>query len=161
MSPFMIGLILGIAGAALLGVMFAGTEKTGEDILLRPSTSGEIIVELAGPSLGYYRVYMPGFAGDEIFVQILDPYNNIIQEETIQTKLSVGYFDYIDTGEYKVRVANISEKMIMITVEMGGANSREMIPAGVVLIIGVLIMMIAAYYKIKNYNTAQPDENIS
>lgn len=160
-SPFRIGLVLIVVGAAWLGVTFAGTEKTADSILLRPSTSGEVGIELAGPSLGYYRIHMPGFAGDGIFVQILDPYGNIIQEEAVETRLSVGYFDFADSGEYRIKAANISEKMIIVEVEIGGADSREMIPSGIMLIAGVLIMMAVAYYKIKNYSTAQPDENIS
>ena len=31
-----------------------------------------------------------------MFVQILDTKDNIIQEEKIQTKMSVGYFDFDD-----------------------------------------------------------------
>ena len=36
---------------------------------------------------------MPEFDGEEIFIQTLDPNENML-EKKIQTKLSVGYFDY-------------------------------------------------------------------
>ena len=36
-----------------------------------------------------------------------------------------------------------------------------MIPAGVLILVGAVVVMVMSYFKIKNYNIEQPDENIS
>ena len=36
-----------------------------------------------------------------------------------------------------------------------------MIPAGILILVGAVTMIVMSYLKIKNYNIEQPDENIS
>jgi len=36
-----------------------------------------------------------------------------------------------------------------------------MIPAGILILVGAVVIMAMSYMKIKNYNIEQPDENIS
>ena len=98
---------------------------------------------------------------EEIFVQILDPNENVIQEQIIQTKMSVGYFDFDKNGEYTIKITNISKNSIDIEIEFGNTNSQKMIPSGVITLVGAITMMIFAYIKIKNYKIEHPEENIS
>ena len=79
----------------------------------------------------------------------------------IQTKMSVGYFDFTEDGTYTLKATNISKNQINLQVELGNTNSQQMIPAGILILIGSVTMIIMSYMKIKNYNMAQPDENIS
>jgi len=144
-----------------ISFIFDETEKGHDSILLTQSNSFELKSEFLGIDIGYYKVYMPEFSGEEIFVQILDTNNNIIQEQKIQTKMSVGYFDFNENGIHTLKVTNVSKNPIDLQIEFGNTNSQKMIPPGIMVFVGAVVMMIIAYMKIKNYNIEQPEENIS
>ncbi len=156
-----LGLGLTIIGIIWISFIFIETEKTHDTILLKQSNSFELKLEFTGADIGFYRIYMPEFTGEEVFVQILDTKDNVIQEEEIHTKMSVGYFDFNEDGTHTVKITNISTKQINLQVEFGNTNSLQMIPAGILILVGSLIMIAMSYLKIKNYKIEQPDENIS
>ena len=160
-SPFKIGVVLVIIGMIWISVIFVETEKTHDSVLLKESNSFELKSEFLGSDIGFYKVYMPEFTGEEVFVQILDTKENVIQEEKIQTKMSVGYFDFNENGIYTVKITNISKNPIDLQIEFGNTNSQKMIPAGILILVGAITIIVMAYLKIKNYNIEQPDENIS
>jgi len=160
-SPFKISLILVIIGMIWVSLIFNDTEKIHDSILLKQSNSIEVKSEFSGVGIGYYKLYMPEFAGEEVFVQILDTSDNVIEEQKIHTKMSVGYFDFSENGIYKVKITNISKNPINLQIEFGNTNSQKMVPAGIMILVGALGMMIISYLKIRNYNIEQPEENIS
>ena len=132
-----------------------------EEVVLKSTNSHDIELNFNGKGIGYYKVFMPEFAGKQIFVQILDRNQNIISEEIIQTKMSVGYFDFEKSGIYTAKITNPSENQINLQVEFGDANSENMISPGVMILIGAIMIIVSSYMKLKNYNIEQPDENIS
>ena len=150
-----------IIGIIWISVLFVEAEKTQDSILLKQSSFFELKSKFVGTDIGYYKILIPEFSGDEIFVQILDPKNNVIQEEKIQTKMSVGYFDFSKNGMHTIKITNISKNQIDLQVEFGNTNSQEMIPAGIMIVIGAVMIIVISYMKIKNYKIEQPDENIS
>ena len=158
---FKIGLGLVIIGAIWISVIFDETEKIHGSSLLKQSTSFKLESEFTGTDIGFYKVYMPEFAGEEIFAQILDNNDNVIQEQRIQTKMSVGYFDFDADGIYTVKITNITKNSINLQVEFGNTNSQKMTPAGVLILVGAIVIMGMSYIKIKNHKIAHPDENIS
>ena len=160
-SPFKIGLVLVIVGMVWISFIFTDTEKIHDGIILKQSSSFEIKSQFTGTDIGYYKVHMPEFGGEEIFVQILDVKDSVIQEQIIQTKMSVGYFDFNEDGEHTVKVTNLAKNQINLEVEFGNTNSKEMIPPGIMILVGSITMIVMSYLKIKNYKMAQPDENIS
>ena len=160
-SPFRVGLMLVIVGMIWTAFIFDETEKKYDAIVLKQSNSFEVKLEFFDKDIGYYKLYMPEFSGDQIFVQILDTKENVISEQIIQTKLSVGYFDFNENGEYALKITNIAENQIDMQVEFGNTNSQKMLPSGIMVLVGALAMMIISYMKIKNYNIEQPEENIS
>ncbi|MBL7001667.1 MAG: hypothetical protein ISR80_02785 [Nitrosopumilus sp.] len=160
-SPFKLGLGLVIVGIIWVSFIFDETEKLHDSILLKQSNSLELKSEFLGIGIGYYKVYMPEFAGEEVFVQILDTKDSVIQEQKIQTKMSVGYFDFNENGTHTLKVTNISKNTIDLQIEFGDTNSQKMFPPGIMILVGAVVMMMIAYMKIKNYNIEQPDENIS
>ncbi len=160
-SVLKLGLGLTIVGIIWISFIFAETEKIQDTILLKQSNSFELNSEFIGVDIGFYRIYMPEFSGEEVFVQILDTKDNVIQEQKIHTKMSVGYFNFNEDGTYTIKVTNISKNQINLQVEFGNTNSQQMIPAGVLILIGSVTMIVMAYLKIKNYKIEQPDENIS
>ena len=160
-SLFKISLALVIIGIGWISLVFFETEKTFEETVLKQSASFELESVFLGSDIGFYKVYMPEFSGEEIFVQILDIRDNVIQEQKIQTKMSVGYFDFNEDGTYTVKITNITKNPIDLQVEFGNTNSQEMIPAGILILVGAITMIVMSYLKIKNHSMAQPDENIS
>lgn len=160
-SPFKIGLILVIIGIIWTGLIFNETEKKNDSILLKQSNSFEVKSEFFDSGIGYYKLYMPEFSREEVFVQILDIKNNVIEEQMVKTKMSVGYFYFNENGEHTVKITNIAKNPVDIQVEFGNTNSQKMLPSGIMVVIGAVVMMIASYMKIKNYNIEQPEENIS
>ncbi len=156
-----LGLGLTIIGIIWISFIFVETEKIQDTILLKQSNSFELKLEFTGADIGFYRIYMPEFSGEEVFLQILDTKDNVIQEEEIHTKMSVGYFDFNEDGTHTVKITNISKNQINLQVEFGNTNSLQMIPAGILILVGSLIMIAMSYLKIKNYKIEQPDENIS
>jgi hypothetical protein len=160
-SPFKIGLVLVIIGMVGVSLTFNETEKTHDSVLLKESNSFKTKSEFTGSDIGYYKFYMPEFSGEEIFVQILDTKDNIIQEQRIQTKMSVGYFDFSENGMHTLKVTNISKNPINLQIEFGNTNSQKMFPTGIMILAGALLMIIMSYFKIKNYKIEQPEENIS
>ncbi|MBC8501499.1 MAG: hypothetical protein H8D35_00020 [Nitrosopumilus sp.] len=160
-SPFKTGLILVIVGIIWTGLIFDETEKKYDSILLEQSNSFEVKSEFFGSDIGYYKLYMPEFGGEEIFVQILDTNENVIEEQMVQTKMSVGYFYFNENGKHTVKITNIAKNPIDIQIEFGNTNSQKMLPSGIMVLAGALLMMIMSYMKIKNYKIEQPEENIS
>ncbi|MHA7648093.1 hypothetical protein [Nitrosopumilus sp. S4] len=160
-SLIKIGFTLVIVGAIWIAFIFEDTEKIHDEIILKVSNSFELNSEFVGADIGFYKVFMPEFKGEEVFVQILDTNDNVIKEQTIQTKMSVGYFDFDKDGVYTLKISNISKNPINLQIEFGDTNSKQMIPAGVLLFIGAVTVIVMAFFKIKNYNIEQPDENIS
>ena len=160
-SPFKIGLILVIVGMIWTALIFDETEKKYDSTILKQSNSFETKSEFSGGDIGYFKLYMPEFEREEIFVQILDPKDNVIQEQMIQTKMSVAYFDFNEDGEYTIKITNISTNPIDIQIEFGDTNSQKMHVSGIMILVGAIVMMIISYMKIKNYNIEQPEENIS
>ena len=141
--------------------VFNETEKNHEESLLKKSNSIESKLEFSGIGIGYYKIYMPEFINEDVFVQILDKNLNVIKEQIVNTKFSVAYFDFEKDGVYTIKISNISENQINLQVEFGDTHSQKMVAPGIMILIGSLIMMLISYLKIKNYNIEQPDENIS
>jgi hypothetical protein len=153
-------MILSAIGIIWISFVFLQGDKISEEIVLESSNSHDVKLNLDGIGIGYYKVFMPKFNGEQIFVQILDKNQNIISEESVQTKMSVGYFDFEKSGIYTVKVTNPSKNQINLQVELGDAGSEVMIPPGVLILVGAIMIIFSSYMKLKNYKIEQPDKNI-
>ena len=114
-SVFKIGLIMVIIGMIWISVIFNETEKNHDSVVLQKSNSIESKLEFSGMDIGYYKIYMPEFSDENVFVQILDKNLNVIQEQKVNTKFSVAYFDFNKDGIYTIKVSNISENSVKFT----------------------------------------------
>ena len=103
---------------------------------------------------------MPDFSGKGVFIQVLDQNRNVISDNIVETKLSVGYFDF-EEGLHVLKISNLSEDKMDLEVEFGTTNGKEMVIPGIVTLIGGLMIVFASYIKLRDYRIAQPDENIS
>ena len=160
-SAFKVGLVLVVIGMIWVSVIFNETEKNHDSVVLQKSNSIESKLDFSGVGIGYYKIYIPEFSNQNVFVQILDKNLNVIQEQKVNTKFSVAYFDFNKDGIYTIKVSNISENSVNLQIEFGDTHSQKMVAPGIMILLGSLIMMLISYLKIKNYNIEQPDENIS
>ena len=160
-SLFKIGLVISVIGMIWISFVFLQGDRISEEVVLKSTNSHDIELNFNGKGIGYYKVFMPEFTGNQVFVQILDKNQNIISEEIIQTKMSVGYFDFEKSGIYTAKITNPSENQINLQVELGDASSDTMIPPGVMILVGEVMIIVSSYMKLKNYSIEQPDENIS
>ena len=156
-----IGLLVTITGICASAYFFLDAEKVTESFSLGIEKTGAVKTYLAGSDVGFFRVYIPDFEKDAMFVQILDPLGNIIADKKIETKMAINYFDVYKSGIYTVKATNLSEGTLYFEIEFGQTNSQQVIYPGIVIVVGVILVIISVYSKLKNYNMAQPDENIS
>lgn len=156
---FKIGLVLSIIGMIWISFVFIQGEKISEEIMLKSANSYDLKLNFNGKGVGYYKVFIPEFTHEQVFIQILDKNQNIISEDGIQTKMSVGYFDF-ESGRYTVKITNPSEKQIDMKIEFGDTNSESMIPPGLMILAGAVMIIFLSYMKLKNYKIEHPDENI-
>jgi len=149
-----------ILGMVLLSTVFYQGDKIFEKFSLESSDSVEIEMLFEGNDIGYYKIFMPEFAGEGVFVQILDKNHNVISDEIVETKMSVGYFDFED-GIHVAKITNLSNDHMNIEVEFGDTNGKEMIIPGIITLVGGLIIIITSFIKLRDYRIEQPDANIS
>ena len=153
--------MLSVIGMIWISLVFLQGERISEEIALNPSSSYDLKLDFDGSDIGYYKVTMPEFSGQQIFVQILDKNNNVISEENVHTKMSLGYFHFENSGTFTAKITNPSENQINLQVELGETNSKNMILPGIMILVGSIMIIVSSYMKLKNYRIAHPDENIS
>ena len=135
------------------------SHNTMEDFVLNVAQTGAIEISL-NDDIGFYKVGLHEL-GNSAFVQILDPNGNIISDKKLETKLAINYFDITQNGIYTLKITNISDVSLPIEIQIGQINTNEFTYPGIILIVGVLLLMVSSYIKLKNYRIAQPEENIS
>ena len=132
-----------------------------ENFSLQSSESAEMQMYFEGKDIAFYKIFIPEFSGDGVFVQVMDQNHNIISDGVVATKMSVGYFDFEKSGEYTIKITNLSKQQMNLEVEFGDTNGREMVIPGIITLAGGLMIVVALYIKLRDYRIEQPDENIS
>ena len=160
-SLFKIGIGLTILGIIWILLIFYEGDRKIENFSLGSTDSADLKMYFEGKDIAYYKIFIQNFSRDGVFVQILDQNHNIISDNVVETKMSVGYFDFEISGIYEIKVTNLSDQQMNLEVEFGDTNGREMILPGIITLFGGLITVIALYIKLRDYRIEQPDENIS
>ncbi|MBM2852297.1 MAG: hypothetical protein HW420_844 [Candidatus Nitrosotenuis sp.] len=160
-SPLRIGLVLAAIGIVAIIIIFDSNQKTVSSIMLEREGTSNVNLDLRDNGIGYYKITIPSFDGQMIFVQIEDNVGNVISDKKIQTKLSVNYFDFPSGGKYTLKITNVSEKSTSLQVEFGNTDVSALRIPAIILGIGIILILFSVYKRLKNYSTAQPDENIS
>ena len=153
--------MLSMIGMIWISLVFLQGERISEEITLNSSNSYDLKLDFNGVDIGYYKVTIPKFSGQQVFVQVLDKNQNIVSEENIHTRMSLGYFYFKNSGTFTAKITNPSENQINLQVELGDTNSKNMILPGIIILTGSIMIIISSYMKLKNYRIEQPDENIS
>ena len=162
LTIFQLGLIITIIGVSITAYIFIDAEKTNELFVLDSTQTKSIELQLTKNDIGFFKVHTYDFTSDDrLFVQILDPGDNIITDKKIETRMAINYFEIVRDGKYAIKTTNLSKEPIYLEVEFGQTNSEKLIYPGIIIVVGISILVILAYKKLRNYNMAQPDENIS
>ncbi|KAG2478539.1 MAG: hypothetical protein NPMRth3_1770003 [Nitrosopumilales archaeon] len=159
-SLFKIGLILSIIGVVFVGYGFYEGEKISQTFLLDTEQTESLDLRLQDSGIGFYKISVPDL-GDSVFIQIVDSQHNVLADKKIETKTAVNYFDFENSDVYTLKVTNLSDHQISVQIEFGDTNLSQIRYPGIVLYVGVILLMISGYRRLKNYKIAQPDENIS
>ncbi len=114
-----------------LSVVFDEGDRVSESFMIKSSDSTEIEMNFEGKDIVYYKIFIPEFSGEGVFVQILNQNQNIISDEIVETKMSVGYFGF-EGGTYVAKITNLSNDQMNLEVEFGDTNGREMIVPGII-----------------------------
>jgi len=159
-SLFKIGLILSIIGVVLVGYGFSEGEKISQTFLLDTEQTESLDLRLQDSGIGFYKISVPDL-GDSVFIQIVDSQHNVLADKKIETKTAVNYFDFENSDVNTLKVTNLSDHQISVQIEFGDINLSQIRYPGIVFYVGVILLMISGYRRLKNYKIAQPDENIS
>ena len=159
-SLFKIGLILSIICVVFVGYGFYEGEKISQTFLLDTEQTESLDLRLQDSGIGFYKISVPDL-GDSVFIQIVDSQHNVLADKKIETKTAVNYFNFENSNVYTLKVTNLSDHQISVQIEFGDTNLSQIRYPGIVLYVGVILLMISGYRRLKNYKIAQPDENIS
>jgi hypothetical protein len=141
--------------------VFLQGDRISKELVLDQSMSTDVKLDFFGKGTGYYKITIPEFSREQLFIQILDKSHNVIAEQKIQTKMSVSYFKFENGGTFSIKVTNLSENKLNLIVELGDTNSEHMMLPGIAILIGTILIIVSSYLKLNNYKIAHPDENIS
>lgn len=160
-SLFRIGLVLAAIGIVAIVIIFDSNQKVISSIILEREETTSVSINLRDGGIGYYKITISNFDSQTIFVQIEDNIGNVMSDKKIQTKMSVNYFDFQSGGKYMLKVTNVSERPTNLQVEFGNTDVSALRIPAIILGIGVMLILFSIYKRLKNYSTAQPEENIS
>lgn len=156
---FKIGLALIVLGIVWVGFSFSNAEKVSQSFHLEKEQTEVMEIALQNNGMGYYKTFITEFSKNPIFIQVLSPTGNVIEDKKIETKMAVNYFKYDKGGEYTLKITNISNTPVSVNLEFGDTNLSELRLPGSILVGGIFLSIISSYLKL-NHITAQPDENI-
>ncbi|MDX1372351.1 MAG: hypothetical protein R3321_07765 [Nitrososphaeraceae archaeon] len=155
-SLLIIGIALIIIGLTWIWVVFYSETKPSEVISLYPEESTSFNLYLTNQGLAYYKISIINYDLQILFIQIIEPKNNVIAEQKIHTKMSVNFFEYDIDGNYVIRITNVSEKNTEFLVEFGDSKSEELVLPLIPSIIGSFIVIYIAYRKMMTYSMEHP-----
>ena len=161
-SFFRLGLMVAAIGIVVSVYYFQEYEKEHVYFELGMAQTKTSERYLESYDVGYVKTHMPSFDGNTIFVQVVDPGGNIIEDKKIQTRMAINYFEVTQDGTHSIKATNLGHKPVHLEIEYGQTNSGNLLYSGAAIFVGTVMVVIAAYRKLKgHYITAQPDENIS
>ncbi len=132
-----------------------------ELIPINPQKSKTFNLPLTGQGIAFYEIHIKNYQQNPLFVQILDPKDNIIAEQKIHTILSENYFDFSNKGNYVIRISNFSEENIEFSLRYGDTKLEELLIPEIVTFVGSSILICAIFLRMMHYSIAQPKDTTS
>lgn len=155
-SSFRNGIIIITIGVVWMWLIFSDGITESELISINSQNSKTFDIPLNGQGIAFYEIHIRNYQQNPLFVQVLDPKNNIIAEQKIHTILSENYFDFTNDGNYVIRVTNFSEKNMEFSIRYGDTKLEQLLIPEIVTFIGSSILIYAIFRRMKLYSIAQP-----
>ncbi len=135
---------------------------TESDIIsIDPQKSKTFDISLTGEGIAFYEIHIRNYQQNPLFVQILDPKDNIIAEQKVHTILSENFFDFNTKGNYVIRISNFSEENIEFSIRYGDTKLAELLIPEIITFVGSSILVYVIFLKMIRYSIAQPKDTIS
>jgi len=156
LSVFRISLIVIAIGSIWTGIVFSSSIKSSEKFDLDKMSSVSMSLPLDGKGIGFYKIFSDQY-NNSILVKILDMHGNYLDMKTITNKETVNYFIFDRTGEYTLELTNLSTNPVQLTVEFGDTRYQGFGISSSIVLVGVCLLILVGYMKLKNHITAQPE----
>ena len=150
-----------IIGSIWIALAFSTAEKTSQVLEISTKESVNLDLDLKGKGLGFYKITIPNYSKETLLIKVLDPQGNMIDLKRIETKMSVNYFEFNYAGRYTLEITNLSENPIQIDAEFGDTKAVEFTFPSFITLIGACLIAWSGYKRLRDYSTAQPEENKS
>lgn len=142
-------------------IIFSNGIIESELISLQSQKSKNFNLPLTGQGIAFYEIHIVNYKQNPLFVQVLDPNENIIAEQKIHTILSENFFDFNNNGNYVIRTTNFSEENIEFSIKFGDTKLEELLIPEIITFIGSCILIYKIFLRMLHYNIAQPKDKIS
>lgn len=154
------GIIITFIGVVWIWLIFSNGINESEIISINPQNSKTFDLTLTGEGIAFYEIHIRNYQQNPLFVQILDPKENIVADQKVHTILSENFFDYTN-GKYVIRVSNLSEENIEFSIRYGDTKLNELLIPELVTFVGSSILTYAIFLRMIHYSIAQPKDNTS
>ena len=155
-SSFKIGIIITFIGVVWMSLIFSEGIQKSDLISINPQNSKTFDISLTGQGIAFYEIHIKNYQQNPLFVQILEPKGNIIAEQKIHTILSENFFNFNSSGNYVIRVTNISEQNTEFSISYGDTKLEELLIPEIVTFVGSSLLVYTIFLRMKNYSIAQP-----
>ncbi len=155
---YLIGSILVIIGI-IHTMILPNIISTSSNLYVNSSHYMLLNVNTINYDMGFYEIILMDSNDDLLFVQIIDPYGNVIDEKKIKTKMSINYFDLEYNGTYVIKITNLTD-IAKIKIQIGKISVDNVIYSTIILSSGIIIFVVLLYIKLKSYKIAHPTKNI-
>ena len=160
-SSFRNGIIITFIGVLWMWLIFSDGIIESELISINPQQSNTFDLSLTGHGIAFYEINIKNYQQNPLFVQILDPKDNIIAEQKIHTIMSENFFDFNNQGNYVIRVSNFSEENIEFSIRYGDTKLEKLLIPEIITFVGSSILVYSIYRRIEHYSIAQPKDTKS
>jgi hypothetical protein len=155
------GIIITFIGVVWMWLIFSDGIIESEIISINPQKSKTFDIPLAGQGIAFYEIHIKNYQQNPLFVQILDPNDNIIAEQKVHTILSENFFDFNTKGNYVLRVSNFSEENIEFSIRYGDTKLEQLLIPEIITFVGSSILVYVIFLKMLHYSIAQPKDTMS
>jgi hypothetical protein len=160
-SSFKNGIIIVSIGVVWMWLIFSDGITESELISINPQKSKTFDLPLTGEGIAFYEIHIKNYQQNPLFVQIIDPKDNIIAEQKVHTILSENFFDFNNKGNYVIRISNFSEENIEFSIRYGDTKLEQLLIPEIVTFVGSSILIYAIFLRMMHYSIAQPKDTMS
>lgn len=151
----LIGIVLLVSSSLWASLEFFSGERDSASADLESNETLELVSNLKGEGLGFYKVEVADYNRNLLASSVFDLDGKAIYQKAISARISVNYFKFDKDGPYVIKITNFQTKPVSIKVEFGDSKSSLQSPPPYMIVVGLALIIVYAYRRLKNYATAQ------